>query len=279
MTSLRADFHTHSTASDGTLAPAELIERSAELGLSCIALTDHDTTAGLLDAIEAGARRGVLVIPGIEFSADVARGELHILGYGIDPQHQELQERIRELRNTRMHRGVRILERLSTLGIELPPEILERDNPDDSLGRPHIARALVAAGVVESVAEGFDRYLAAGRPAFEPKQMIGPEEAIDLIHGAGGLAVMAHPFSAGGYAVLVERLRDSGLDGLECYYGEYSPEQREHLASLAREHSLLASGGSDFHGPGFREGRDLGSVSIPESVVTAFLDALGLAAR
>lgn len=276
--SVGADFHTHSTASDGTLAPAELIEESARQGLLHVALTDHDTTGGIAEALDAGKRLGINVIAGIEFSADVERGELHILGYGIDPQHAELQERIDVLRQVRLSRAVRILDRLRELGIDLDPATIQTEHEDDSVGRPHIARALMAAGVVESVSEGFDRYLGRGKPAFVDKQLIDPTEAIELIHSAGGFAVVAHPFSLPNPREVLVRLIKHGLDGMECYYGEYEDVQRNMLAAMAAELGLIPTGGSDYHGPAFREGRALGSVTIPENVVHRLLAALGLQA-
>lgn len=274
--SIRADFHTHSTASDGTLAPAELIEESARQGLLHVALTDHDTTGGVTEAVEAGKGHGINVIAGIEFSAEVERGELHILGYGIDPEHAGLQERIERLRQLRVSRAERILDRLRELGIDLDPSTIQTEHADDSVGRPHIARALMAAGVVQSVSEGFDRFLGRGKPAFVDKQLVEPSEAIQLIHSAGGLAVVAHPLSLPNPLEVLARLVQHGLDGMECYYGEYDDAQRGALAAMAADLELIPTGGSDYHGPAFREGRDLGAVDIPEDVVRRLLGALGI---
>jgi len=275
--SLHADFHTHSTASDGTLTPAELINESALRGLSVVALTDHDTTAGVLAATVAGTELGVSVVPGIELSAETPIGELHILGYGIDHENSMLQTRLGELRRSRFERSGQILERLSHLGISLDPGVIKRSEHNESTGRPHIARALVDAGVVETVTQAFEEYLAAGRPAFVAKALLPPAEAISLIRDAGGIAVMAHPLSVPDLPSFLTDLVDYGLSGLECYYGEYDEDQRRQLASIAREYGLLPTGGSDYHGPGFREGRDLGSVELPYDVVTGLLSAIGIA--
>lgn len=272
---LNADFHTHSTASDGTLTPAELIHESAQRGLSFVALTDHDTTAGVEAAKTAGLRFGVKVIPGIEFSAETERGELHILGLGIDPANARLQTRISELRRSRLQRSEQMLERLADLGVSLNRSVIERANADDSTGRPHIARALVEAGVVETVGEAFERYLATGRPAFVGKALIPPTEAIVLILEAGGIAAMAHPFSVPDLPSILPCLISNGLTGLECYYGEYDDVQRQQLVLMAQEYDLLPTGGSDYHGPDFREGRELGSVTMPEAVVVVLLSRLG----
>lgn len=270
----RADFHTHSTASDGTLAPAELVAESARRGLTHIALTDHDTTSGVVEALDAGRRAGVTVIPGVELSAAVQRGELHILGYGIDPEHRELQSTLEELRQTRQQRADRILERLREIGVDLPADALERAGATESIGRPHIARALIEAGVVASISEGFDQYLGWGRPAFVPKPLLPPADAIDLIRSAGGIAVMAHPYSAREFQRIIPELVAVGLGGIESYYGEYDDVQRSTLATLARERGLLATGGSDYHGPGVREGRELGSVTLPDEAIAALLEAV-----
>jgi 3',5'-nucleoside bisphosphate phosphatase len=272
---LHADFHTHSTASDGTLTPVELIHESARRGLLFVAVTDHDTTAGLETAIAAGVQHGVAVIPGIEFSAESKRGELHILGYGIDPDNERLQSRISELRQSRLRRSEKILERLHDLGIPLNPDVIRRTGANDSTGRPHIARALVEIGVAVTVDDAFERYLAAGKPAFVGKELISPAEAIDLINEAGGIAVMAHPFSVPDLADTLPRLIGHGLAGLECYYGEYDDHQRHQLALMARQYQLLPTGGSDYHGPGFREGRDLGSVTLPEAAIVGMISRIG----
>lgn len=272
---LKADFHTHSSASDGTLAPAELIIASAQRGLSHIALTDHDTTGGLAEASAAGEEHGVLVVPGIEFSAQVDVGELHILGYGIDREHAVLQKTIETLRISRMERARKILDKLDDLGIHIDRAVLTRDRSDDSIGRPHIARALMQAGVVTSVGEGFETYLGRGKPAFVDKELIEPEAAIRLIEAAGGFAVMAHPFSLPDARSILPGLVAAGLSGLECYYGEYNASQRRELVVLAAEFGLLPTGGSDYHGPAFREGRELGSVDIPFDTARAILERAG----
>lgn len=275
-TSPRADLHTHSTASDGTLAPAELIARSARRGLRVVALTDHDTTAGVHEAQEAASRHGLHLIPGVELSTGVPRGELHILGYGIDPGDRALQDEIARFRDDRVLRAGRILDRLDDLGIELDRAFLDRIGPDASTGRPHIARAMIEAGVVTTVSEAFDRFLAVGKPAFVPRAQVEPEDAVRLIHGAGGIAVMAHPFSLPNPDEVLQRMVAAGLDGVETYYGEYDARQRASLQAMADHFRLLVTGGSDYHGPAFREGRELGSVDIPQTHLIRFLDRLGL---
>lgn len=269
-----ADFHTHSTASDGTLAPVELIHESARRGLRVVALTDHDTIQGVEEATTAGHEHGVTVVTGIEFSAHVERGELHLLGYGVDPSDQSLGQRLAELRNSRRERAARIADRLADLDIELPEDLVTGMASSESVGRPHIARALVEMGIVASVSEGFDKYLGRGRPAFVWRELIEPEEAIKLVQGAGGVTVIAHPLSVPHYRQLIPELISAGLAGIECYYGGYDEEQRAHLAEFAAELGVLATGGSDYHGPETRESRELGSVDIPEHAIVALLKVL-----
>lgn len=271
----QADFHTHSTASDGTLAPAALIEESARRGLRVVALTDHDTTQGVQEAVNTGRSLGVRVIAGIELSAAIERGELHLLGYGVDPDNEALAMRLAELRETRRTRAVKITERLAEIGIDLPRDLVDGMAESESIGRPHIARELMKLGVVDSVSEGFDRFLGRGKPGFVSRELIHPREAIQLVRGAGGVAVIAHPYSAPSFGELIPKLVNAGLSGIECYYGGYDIERRLELASLASDLGLLATGGSDYHGPNVREGRDLGAVEIPADAVEALLHAVG----
>jgi predicted metal-dependent phosphoesterase TrpH len=271
----RVDLHTHSTASDGSIAPAALVQEAARRGLSLLALTDHDTTAGLPEALNAGREHGLPVVPGIELSTDTNEvGELHLLGYGIDPDHAELQAALEAFRRESAARLLRIIARLRELGINLPDEVAHPSHDTHSVGRPHIARALVASGVVGSVQEAFATYLGKGRPAYIPRSKATPEEAIRLVRAAGGLPVMAHPLTLPDYAARLPELIRSGLAGLEAYYGEYTEQQRDELARVAARHGLLATGGSDYHGENFKAGRELGSVHVPEPMVRRFLTAL-----
>ena len=270
-----ADLHTHSTASDGTLAPADLVRQASRRGLTVLALTDHDTTSGLAEAIATGESLGVRVIPGIELSTDVSAGEVHILGYGIDPDSKELQEALARYRQARLDRAERIVDRLRELGVDLPPGSVQASSGDASLGRPHIARAMIEAGYVQSVSEAFDRYLGNDMPAYiASERKPTPSEAIRLIRAAGGLPVHAHPFTSGRFPDSLPALTDAGLAGIEVYYAEYTPERREMLERIAAKHGLLATGGSDYHGEQFKERRDLGSVALPADVLHRFLSRI-----
>ena len=268
------DLHTHSTASDGTLSPVALVKLAAQRGISVIAVTDHDTTAGIDEATRAAATLGVTVIPAIEFSTDVPTGEVHLLGYGIDPLNAGLQEATAAFRATREERARRMLDLLRAIGIDVPADLLPTPGPGMSIGRPHVARALISMGVVDSVDEAFARYLMAGRPAYVPRFRLAPERAVHLVLEAGGLPVLAHPRSAEDLDDLLPRLLAVGLRGLEAFYGEYSNSERDALATMAAAHGLLATGGSDYHGPDGREGRDLASVALPEDAWNAMRAAL-----
>jgi predicted metal-dependent phosphoesterase TrpH len=271
----RADLHTHSTASDGTLTPADLVHQAHGGGLSIIGLTDHDTTAGLAEATTAGQALGVRIIPGIELSTDVGAGEVHMLGYGIDPANTTLQTALVSYRQSRRERAERIIDRLRELGVDLPQGSVKATEGDASIGRPHIARAMIGAGYVESVSEAFDRYLGDGKPAYiASERKPTPAEAIQLIRAAGGLPIHAHPFSSDAFPATLPDLIAAGLAGIEVYYAEYTPEQRQELARIAAKYELLATGGSDYHGERFKERRDLGSVTLPADVLRRFLARL-----
>jgi len=245
---LRIDLHLHSTASDGGLAPAELVRAAARAGLDVIALADHDTTAGVRDAI-AAAGGAVRVIPAIEVSTSDAGTEIHVLGYFVDPVHAALLEYARSAVLRRRERIRAMLDRLAALGIALDMDDVLAEAPEgtEMLGRPHVARALLRRGYVRTLTEAFDRYLGDGRPAFEPMDLIAPVHAIELIHLAGGLAVWAHrPLDVAESEA--RRLAALGLDGIECFRPRVAPEDARRLQALAASLGLIASGGSDWHG-------------------------------
>lgn len=269
-----ADFHTHTTASDGTLSPAKLAHCAASRGISVLAVTDHDTVRGLAEAEIAAESLGLTFVRGVELSTRVSRGEVHILGYGIDPHAERLRIELDRFRQSRRTRAETMIERLRAVGVELDATRLNDISDDASVGRPHIARLLIDAGYVSSVQEAFDRFLAQGRPGYVSRESLRPTEAVDLIVSAGGVPVFAHPFSDPDFEERIGELLDAGLRGIEVYYGEYSKEQRSYLASVAQEHGLLRTGGSDYHGPDFRDGRELGSVNIPRDAVDALLAAV-----
>lgn len=275
----RADFHTHSTASDGTLAPADLVYQASRRGLTILALTDHDTTLGLAPAMAAAADLGIRLIPGIELSTDVEHGEIHILGYSIDPADATLQTTLATLRQARESRIDRMVAQLRSIGITLNRDAIQPNTPGGSIGRPHVARAMVDAGYVESVPEAFARFIGNGRPGYVPSQRLTPAEAVRLIVAAGGLAFHAHPLTSPLFPGNLDDLIAAGLAGLEAYYGEYTPSQCKRLAAIGRAHGLLLSGGSDYHGDQLKHGRDLGEVDIPDRVTQVLLAALAARTR
>ncbi len=271
----RADLHTHSTASDGTLAPADLVRQAHRRGLTILALTDHDTTKGLAEAIATGEQLGVQVIPGIELSTDVEDGEVHILGYGIDPENATLQNTLARYRSARRERAGRIIARLRDFGVNLPDGSVQVTDDNAAVGRPHIARAMIELGHVGSISEAFDRYLGTGKPAYiASERKPTPIEAIALIRAAGGLPVHAHPFTSNEFPISLPGLIKAGLAGIEVFYGEYSLQQRTALAQIAMDHHVLMTGGSDYHGAQFKERRDLGSVEIPAEELRRFLQQI-----
>lgn len=248
-----ADLHCHSTASDGELTPAALVSLAAEAGLHTLALTDHDTVAGIDEAVQAAGRVGLHLIPGIELSARFEPGTLHILGYFSAPP-RDLEPALAHIQEGRTQRLPRIIQCLQDLGFELTEEEVLREADGAQLGRPHVARVLLAKGYVRSFDEAFSLYLAKGRPAFVEKDRLNAFEALDLIHEHGGLSVLAHPFTLDlepeALNDFVADLSDHGLGGIETYYSEHTRAQRKRYKALARHHDLVLTGGSDFHTPG-----------------------------
>jgi predicted metal-dependent phosphoesterase TrpH len=247
------DLHTHSNASDGTFAPAEVVRLAKEGGLKALALTDHDTVAGLAEAEAAGPKYGVEVIPGVEISARFPGGSMHVLGLGLEYGDGQLSERLAVLQQARADRNPQIIAKLNALGVKITLEQVARISGQGQMGRPHIARALMESGYVHSIQEAFDLYLRNDGKAYVPKFRFPPAEAIAMIRDVRGVPVLAHPFTlnlGSAYALkntLLE-LKALGLAGLECIYSEHTPEQEALYLKLAGELGLLVTGGSDFHG-------------------------------
>lgn len=248
----RYDLHSHTTASDGTNAPAVNVRLAREAGLRGLAITDHDTTAGVAEALAEGRALGVEVVPGVEISTVAGGRDVHVLGYYVDTDDAQFGERLRQLRKTRELRNEMILAKLAELGLPVSmDEVLEqaRKKPgrDETVGRPHIAAVLVAKGCVADMAEAFDRYLGSGGAAYANPPRIRPEDAVDWIREAGGVPVLAHP---GLYedGALVERLIAYGIKGIEARHPDHSPETETHYEAVARRHGLIVTAGSDFHG-------------------------------
>ncbi|HTO54874.1 MAG TPA: PHP domain-containing protein [Myxococcota bacterium] len=252
----RFDFHAHSTVSDGSLSPTELVGRAHANGVTGFALTDHDTVDGVAEARAEGARLGVEVLAGIELSVSEDDGarSMHILGLGLDDGHSELRARLVELRAFRLGRAQRIVSHLQRSGVAISVAAVEAQSDGGALGRPHVARALVASGAVRDLDEAFARWLRRGRPAYEPNAALSARAAIALVHAAGGVAVLAHPpLSAGvdrpgGVVAFIERLVPLGLDGIEVWHPSHKSTATRRLRRVAAAHQLLETGGSDFHG-------------------------------
>jgi hypothetical protein len=242
------DLHTHTTASDGALAPRELVELAWRHGVRVLAVTDHDSTEGLAEAQAAAAAcGGVTIVPGLEINCDVEGGEVHVLGYGVDHQAVWFQDFLRAQRAERVARVHRIAERLAELGMPIDPAEVFALVKEGSPGRPHVARVMVARGYVKSMREAFDRYLHTGGPAHVPRKRLTPGEAVAVILRARGVPVLAHP-GVGGKDAMIPELIAAGLMGIECYYAEHSAAQRTTYLEICLRHDLVATGGSDFHG-------------------------------
>lgn len=287
------DLHTHTTASDGSLAPDALVRLARQIDLAAVAITDHDTVAGCAPALAAGADLGIEVVPGVEVSVvPELPGQLHLLGLLLDPGDPGLLAWLQGLREARNRRNPKIIERLQALGISITLAEVEARAREDAahaasggsglaegeslvVGRPHIAEVLLDKGVVRSGQEAFTRYLTKGAPAYVDRERATPAEAIDVIHRAGGLAVIAHPQYCQArnreeLAAFLRRLKDLGLDGMEIHYPTLTDEEAATLAWLARTIGLLASGGSDFHGeikPGLQLGTGYGRLRVPQAVL------------
>lgn len=247
---MRCDLHTHSTASDGLLTPAELARAAHAAGLTTIALTDHDTTEGVAEAQATGQSLGLEVIPGVEINTDLrAGGEAHVLGYFVRVADPAFQDALRVRRTDRADRGQRMVAQLRKIGIPITWEQVLR-HADGAVGRPHVAAALIDLGVVQSVGEAFDTYLARGKPGYVSRMPYAPEDAIALIRRAGGVASLAHPAYIASLDALLPKLVAAGLTGLETYYGQYNHENVAYLSDLADRFGLIPTGGSDYHGPG-----------------------------
>lgn len=282
------DLHAHTTASDGTFSPTELISHAAAVGLKAVALTDHDTFGGWNEALKAGEKLGVEVVPGIELSVSGDGEKFHLLGYYFEPGN-ELGCELAELQRERAQRNVRIIEKLNGMNYPVTMErVREIAGPDAQIGRPHIAQALIELRAVSSIQNAFDTLLADGGPAYSSRKSLQPADAVRLIHDAGGVAVWAHPtrapseraalldFESG--ETLLKKWVAWGLDGLETHYGAYTPAEIEWTNAMAQKYHLLGTGGSDFHGKN-KPTVVLGEVNGKQRVPDEILEMLKVRAR
>jgi len=272
------DLHSHTTASDGTLSPAELVREAARRGVRVLAVTDHDSTEGLAEAFAEAARQPPLqIVPGIEINCDVEGAEIHVLGYCMDYEAAWFQDFCRHQREERRARVHRMAARLAELGMPIDPARVFAIVREGSAGRPHVARAMVERGYVKSVREAFDKYLGSGKPAHVARAKLTPADAVRLIRRARGVPVLAHPGLADRDR-LIPDLIAAGLMGIESYYPEHSPGQTASYVQMCRDQGLVATGGSDFHGPRVRVG-SLGTPPVPMAVWEALKVKAAEAAR
>ena len=273
------DLHTHSTASDGGDTPTLLVENAVRKGLSAIALTDHDTVSGLPEFLKAGENVSLKVIPGVELSSRGENRELHIVGLFIDHETPSLLSFLEKMRESRKKRNEEMLIRLNVIGFPLTWEELVNEAGGESIGRPHFAQALIRKGYFKTPRDVFEQCLKRGKRAYVPRELPSPAEAIKAIHEAGGVAIWAHPVShnSGGSGRshvrrCLKYLIPEGLDGMETYYSQFTPAQHDMVTELAEEYSLLASGGSDYHGkniPDLALGTGMGDLAVSDELLTA----------
>ena len=265
----RADLHVHTTASDGTLAPAQVVDIAAARGLAAVGIADHDTVAGVGPALLRVRERGrtaPVVVPGVEINTDHGDGEVHVLGYFIDWDSPDLAATLERLRSGRLARVERIVRKLGRLRMPLSMERIVSLCEEGSVGRPHVARAMVEAGYVSSVREAFERYLARGRPAYVERDRFTPVEAVQAVRRAGGVAVLAHTGLDADLG-LIDELVEAGLQGLEVYHPDHDRRLERFYLKVALERGLVVTGGSDSHGPGGVHGGDIGSRTVDYSAV------------
>ncbi|MGN0482858.1 MAG: PHP domain-containing protein [Lachnospiraceae bacterium] len=277
----KIDLHVHSTASDGTYTPEELVELAKIKDLAAFALTDHDTTAGINAASKAAEGTGIELIPGVELSCDFEGTEIHMVGLFIDPNDEKLNTVLADFRDNRDNRNVKMIENLKNEGFPIELDAIAAEFPDCVLTRAHIARYLVNHQLVKDMETVFSTYIGDGCRCYVAREKITPFDAISLIHDAGGLAILAHPLlyhlNTDRLKKLVKDLTESGLDGMEAVYSTFSPNDMKNMKELARENNLLVSGGSDFHGsnkPYIQLGSGRGSLFVPYSLLEKMKERL-----
>jgi 3',5'-nucleoside bisphosphate phosphatase len=263
----RADLHMHTRYSDGVLSPAALIRRARDAGLTVVSITDHDNADGIDEGVAEGRSLGVEVIPGMELSASIGDQDIHILGYFFDHHDRRLREYLAIFRAERVRRAERIVGKLNDLNIPLTLDAVLDRAGTGSVGRPHIAAALVEGGLTGTYHEAFLKYIGYGKPAYEKKYQIAPRDAVELIASAGGLSFIAHPGPALDEKMLLELIK-AGVDGIEVVHPAHSPELMAYYSGIADEYFLLTSGGSDFHGGRRNDHEMLGKYVITEKQIT-----------
>ena len=268
----KVDLHIHSTASDGRHSPREIVRKAAGLGLEVIALADHDSVDGIAPALEEARKLNRLqFIPAVEVSTDVPSGEVHILGYFIDYTSEELAAALERFRYSREGRAQGMVAKLAELGVHISWERVREIAGDGAIGRPHIAQAMLEKGHIGSIKEAFDKYIARDGPAYVERDKMTPEEAVRLILRNRGLPVMAHPSTAPEPEAMIVELKAAGMVGIEAYYNNYMNEEIGNLIALAKDHGLIITGGSDYHGLDESNETLMGGVEVPMEAVNRLI--------
>ena len=269
------DLHTHTTASDGSYTPSEVVFAAYESGLAAVAITDHDNINGIEEAFKAGKGLPIEVVPGVEISVDAGfRGGMHMLGYCIDPSEPRLVAALERLQQARAERNPQVVEKLNQLGLDITMDEVRACAGQGQIGRPHFAQVIIEKGYAKNRAEAFNRWLGADKPAYVPKFKFKPDVAISLLRGAGGVPVLAHPgllkLAFLRLESLIRELMELGLEGVEAIYSEHNQALRKRLSDLAARLGLVITGGSDFHGdpkPDIKLGYGLGDLRVPKSLL------------
>jgi len=265
-----ADLHLHSNFSDGTFSPEQIVIEASKLGFSAIAITDHDILDGIEPALLEGKKYGIEVIPGVELSAEYNGEEIHILGYYMKWLDQGFQDKLREFRDSRYTRAMRIVDKLNQLGMDIEYGDVLKLADTNAVGRPHVATALLEKGYVSTISEAFNRFLGDDGPAYMPKQKLSPADAIAMILNVGGVPVLAHPGQI--QQDIIPELVSSGLMGLEAFHPSQSLQLSDHYCELAKGYNIVITGGSDCHGL-IRDRIAMGSVRLPYEHVEALKEA------
>ncbi len=273
---MKYDLHLHTTASDGRLTPSELVKLARARGLQVIAVTDHDSVGGINEALkEARNEPQITIVPGVEINTDLASGELHVLGYFINYVDPELVASLAKIRESRVGRAEKMVEKLHGLGLQVDWQRILNLARGDSICRPHIAQAMLEKGYVSSEREAFDKYIGRNGPAYVEREKVKPVDAVEIIKKAGGLPVLAHPADIQELDIMIKELIEAGLVGLEVYYGQYDKATVDRLIGIAKNYKLIMTGGTDYHH--FQDNHEvpLGSVDIPQSCIRQLFSLAG----
>ena len=272
----KVDLHIHTSVSDGRFSPEEIVGQAVKLGVNTLAICDHDNIDGVIPAMEAAAAFPQLrVIPGVEISTYAPGSEVHILGYFMDVNDSRLKAALADSRNSRLGRAKAMIARLNKLGIDIGWQQVKEIAGDSTVGRPHIARAMLEKGYIKTFNEAFDKYIGLVGPAYVERHKLTPSQAVTLVKEAKGLPVLAHPFTVNNPQALMVELKAAGLAGIEAYYDNYSADKRNELARIAARHSLIATGGSDYHGIDASTETMLGDADVPAECAEKLLALAG----